>query len=112
MNILIWVGIIVAIFAGLYLFNRWNTKPVEWKPEDVAKLLQTWIDGNIDYAGWDYFEACEIVNPELEKIRLEAIEATWLKSPNIENCGGQNEHLNEKGISKFKELIEKCLALV
>jgi len=111
MNIVVWIIIGILILVGLYFFNKWNQKPVEWNPQEVADLLQTWIDEDIDYRGWDYFEACEIANSKLEIIRQEALSATYLKSPYIESCGESGERLNEQGKEKFKGLKAKCLEL-
>ena len=109
MSTLYWVGIGVLALIAFYFFNKWNMRPVEWEAEDVAKLLESWIKGDIDYKGWDYFEACEIANPTLETIRQKALEATYLNSPYIESCGQPEERLNEKGKKLFKELRAQCL---
>ena len=109
MSILFWVGIGVLVLAAFYVFNKWNMRPVEWEPEDVVKLLDSWLNDDIDYKGWDYFEACEIANPKLDAVRQRAIEATYLNSPYIESFGQPGEKLNEQGKELFKELKAQCL---
>lgn len=105
MNIVAWSFIGVLVLVGIYAFSRWNSRPVEWSPEEVASLLQTWIDGEVDDAGWDYFEACEISNPELENIRQQALDATYIDSPYID---ADRHRLNERGKELFKDLKAKC----
>lgn len=106
-----WLIGALSFILVLYVLYRWNQRPIKRTPTEVANLLQMWIDNEIDYPSWDYFESCKIENPALESIRLDAIEATWSKSPYIKNCGDSNEHLNPKGIEKFKLLKQKCLDL-
>ncbi len=73
------------------------------------KLLDSWINDDIDYKGWDYFEACEIANPKLEAVRQQALEATYKNSPYILSCGQPGEKLNDEGKELFKELKAQCL---
>tara|TARA_R110002050_G_scaffold231732_1_gene367577 strand:+ start:289 stop:618 length:330 start_codon:yes stop_codon:yes gene_type:complete len=109
MNIFFWIGIVILVVVGFYFFNRWNMRPVEWRPEEVVKLLDSWINDDIDYKSWDYFEACEIANPKLEAVRQQALEATYKNSPYILSCGQPGEKLNDEGKELFKELKAQCL---
>ncbi len=109
MSIVFGLGLGFLILIGFYFFKKWNMRPVEWEHEDVARLLDSWIKGKVDYKTWDYFEASKIANPKLEVIRLQAIEATYLDSPYIESCGQPGEVLNEKGKELFKELRAQCI---
>ena len=111
MNTVIWIILALIVAAGVYTFIKWNRRPVHWEPEEVAKLIDSWLNDNIDYAGWDYFESCEIRNQKLEEIRIQAIEATWVKSPYIVSCGKPDERLNAEGKQIFEQLKAKCLAL-
>ena len=95
--------------AGLYFFHNWNQKPVEWTHKEVAALLESWINDNVDDRGWDYFESCEIANPELEKIRQEALAAICFESPYIDPKHKPGIHLNGSGKTLFMELKSKCL---
>lgn len=84
-------------------------RPVHWEPEQVVELLDSWINDDVDYKMWDYFEACEISNPKLEAVRQRALQATYWKSPYIEACGEPGEHLNAQGKELFQELKIQCL---
>ena len=86
MSIIFLAGIGVLVLVCVYGFSKWNNGPVDWQPEEVMKLLDSWINDDVDYKSWGYFEACEIADPRLEAIRLRAIEATWLNSPYVQFC--------------------------
>ncbi|PAU89773.1 hypothetical protein CK507_02570 [Pseudomonas sp. WN033] len=109
MSVLFWSAIVGLVLIAFYAFRKWNMRPVEWEPEEVVALLDSWINDDIDYRGWDYFEACEIADPKLEAVRQRAIEATYLDSPYIQSCGQPGERLNEQGKELFKELKTQCL---
>ncbi|KZX61459.1 MULTISPECIES: hypothetical protein [unclassified Alcanivorax] len=96
-----WLLIGVLAVVGVYTFTRWNRRPVEWKSEEVADLLQTWLDGDVDDAGWDYFVSCEISDPQLEEIRQEAMGAVYIESPYMDASG---HRLNEAGKALFRDL--------
>ncbi|WP_444890897.1 hypothetical protein ACJJH9_05170 [Microbulbifer sp. DLAB2-AF] len=108
MSILYWLGLGGLAVIAFYLFKKWKVRLVEWKPEEVANLLESWIKDDVDYKRWDYFEACEIANPKLEVIRQRAIKAIHINSPYIEVCGRDEGKLNEKGKELFKELRKQC----
>jgi hypothetical protein len=109
MSMFFWAGIGGLDFVCVYGFNKWNNRHVDWAPEEVVKLLDSWINDDVDYKAWDYFEACKIADPRLEAIRLRAIEATWLNSPYVQLCGERGESLNEQGKELFKELKAQCM---
>lgn len=106
MSIIAWSIIGLLVFVGIYAISRWNSRPVDWKPEEVADLLQTWLNDDVDEAGWDYFEACEISDPRLEEIRQRALDAIYVESPYID---ATRRRLNERGRALFRELKEKCI---
>ena len=95
--------------AGLFFFYRWNQKPVAWTHEEVAALLESWISDNVDDRGWDYFEACEIINPELEEVRQQALEAIHFNSPYVDSNHSPGMRLNDSGKKLFRELKLKCI---
>ena len=106
--------IISILFIGIiiFLFYRWNNRPVYWKVEDVERLLQSVIDDNLDYEMWDYYEACEIKNPALEQIRQESFKVYAKNSPYLDMTAKTGEiKLNDKGIEKYQDLIKRCQIL-
>jgi hypothetical protein len=107
MSIIVWFFIVLVALVGIYAFIRWNNRPVEWKPGEVADLLQSWLDDDVDDASWDYFEACEISNPKLEEVRQRALDAIYVESPYMD--AGQHR-LNEVGRALFRELKAKCIS--
>jgi len=111
MSIFSWAVIVIFIVLSAYCFRKWNLRPVDWKPEEVSKLLLSWLNDDVDYAAWDYFEACEIANPKLEAIRQRALDAVFFDSPFIENHEAKGLCLNEKGKELFEELSEICLEI-
>ncbi|WP_045858646.1 hypothetical protein [Teredinibacter purpureus] len=111
MSIFIWLVLGFFLAVGIYLFKKWNLRPVNWEPEEVSKLLLSWLDDNIDDRAWDYFESCEIANPKLEAIRQRALDAVYFESPFIVSTRQNGLRLNEKGKELFQELREKCLEI-
>lgn len=107
MNQVLVIAIVFITAYGFYRFYKWNTRPVEWSSAEVSALLQSWIDGRIDEERWEYFEACEISNSQLEEIRKEALTATLFESPLVA-AEGNSLRLNEEGLKKFNELISRC----
>lgn len=93
--------------AGRF-FGKWNTRPVDWTPDEVISLLNSWIIKEVDYRSWDYFEACKISNPKLEAVRQRAIDAIYRNSPYLESPGSLGDNLNDKGIELFEELKKQC----
>ncbi len=104
-----WITIVIFVVVGLFFFYRWNQKPVAWTHDDVAALLESWISDNVDDIGWDYFEACHIIDPELEEIRQQALEVIHFSSPYIDHSYSPGIRLNEKGKKIFRELKAKCI---
>jgi hypothetical protein len=111
MNLIFFMAIFLCCCTFAYFFYKWNTRPVEWSPKEVAMLLQSWLDGNIEDDSWDYFESCKVSNTELAKIREEALERTLFESSSIEVESGSKRRLNQEGVKKFNELIALCISL-
>lgn len=108
MNYFLWGVGIVLVSMGLRYFSVWNSKPVKWEPNEVVALLESWLQNNVDDGVWDYFESCQIANPNLEKVRIKVLEATYWDTPYIDSFGTPDQKLNEKGITLFNQLIEEC----
>ncbi len=87
--------------------------PVHWEPQDIAKLLQTCIEGETDHKAWDYFECCEIIEPELESIRQRALEALYGSDRDvyIKNVV-TDDYLTSEGKKLFTKLAEECKVVV
>ena len=100
-----WLLVSVLTVVGVFAFTRWNRRPVEWRSEEVVGLLQNWLDGDVDDAGWDYFVSCEISDPRLEAVRQEAVGAIYLGSRYMDASG---HRLNEAGKALFRDLQARC----
>jgi hypothetical protein len=64
------VGVIgAALMAGL------TSRPARRTAADVATYLRDFIEGTGGEMDWDHFESVPIADPELERIRREALAA-------------------------------------
>ncbi len=110
MNVTIVIAAIVICCAVIFLY-KWNQRPVYWSVEDVEKLLQSWLDGALDYNSWDYFEACKIKNPKLEEIRQECLEIYMQGSKYLVTEEAISGKLNQAGVDKVTSLKELCSSI-
>lgn len=110
-EIVIWIiSIIIGllILVGVFALAH-NTDPVERTPEEIAGILESWINDEVDWKEWDYFESCDIKHPELNKIKNECMKIDMPNSPYISNP--EEKHLNPAGKKLVSELLAQCKSL-
>ncbi len=71
MPVEVWIGLAVAL-AILLAFMMPN-RSVDRTADEVAQIIRNFIDGKGDRWVWDDFETFPITDPELERIRQEAL---------------------------------------
>ena len=42
-----WVGIGGLVLVCVYGFRKWDGRPVDWAPEEVMKLLDSWVNDDV-----------------------------------------------------------------
>jgi len=93
------------------MLRKWSLKPVNRSPDEICQLLESWINNEVDWSDWDYFEACVIQNPELESIRQRCMDIDHFESEYLDHTDGKFSILNEKGHLVVKKLLEDCRLL-
>ncbi len=100
-------GLILLSFL-FYIFRKQNLKPVKRTPTEICNLLESWINNEIDWKEWDYFESCIIENTKLESIRLQCIEMDYRGSKYLDRSEDNMSVLSEEGLVLVKQLLEEC----
>lgn len=107
MSIFFFRAVSILVLLVFLLWYKFREKKLDWAPSKVSGLLQSWIDGDIDYKHWTEFEEKKMSDPMLEEIRLKTMEYVSLGSEYIESAY-PNEKLTEGGKEKFRDLKRKC----
>ncbi len=106
------IALVIIAIIILFAFYKWNTRPIIWEIGDVQNLLESVLNDTLDYKEWDYFEACKIKNPDLEKIRQESLKIydkdSNLLASDAEPCVVK---LSDLGTNIYKKLIDQCIEL-
>ena len=111
-------GYLMSIALALVLsitciaaFVYWNSRPRVCRPEEISKVLQLLLDGDLDDMAWDYFVSVKVRDPELEAIRCEAV-SMWTEGSRFMQPGEINPCcLNDLGRQKVRELLQQCKGL-
>jgi hypothetical protein len=106
MATLLWlVAIAVAGVAALVVINR---RSVKQTPADVAAVLRSLLDGNVDSARWDYFVSTSFADPSLESIRNRCVDA-WREGSQFLQPGAIGpQELSAAGVKLIGELLQEC----
>ncbi len=109
MTLTILALILLAIaLAGWWIYKN---RKAEWKPEEVAALLESILDGSLDSREWDYFVHVEIEDGKLNEIR-EAVADMWvLGSKYMERDSIDPCKINERGRERLVGLLEETQRL-
>lgn len=105
------ISILIFLCLLFYLFWNKNLKPVKFNPEEICELLESWINNDIDWKEWDYFQSCIIKNKKLESIRQRCIDIDHFESEYLDHSGENMSVLNEKGRIVVEKLLIECRAI-
>lgn len=73
MPVEVWIGLAVALAILLAFMMLTGRRSVDRTADEVAQIIRNFIDGKGDAWDWDDFESFSITDPELERIRQEAL---------------------------------------
>jgi len=104
-----WMIIAVVVLTGILLFKRWVDRQPDLTPEQVAEILDRFVDENDSDDNayeWDDYISIPSRIPELERIRREC-EAVRDKFPGAST----NQWCNADGMREIKRLAQEARRL-
>ena len=78
MPVEVWIGLAVTLAILLAFMMLPARRSVDRTADEVAQIIRNFIDGKGDAWDWDDFENFSLADPELERIRQEALLAIIL----------------------------------
>jgi hypothetical protein len=104
-----WMIIAILVLVGILLFKRWVDRQPDLTPEQVADVIDRFVDGNNseDFAyEWDDYIHIPSRNPALEQIRRECEEVADKFPPER-----KTEWCSTEGRVELKRLAQKAREL-
>ena len=98
-------GCIVTITAVAALVVYFVRHPVERTPLEVAVIIESFVDGTLDYRRWDDFVCLRIKDDELNAIRLRS----WNLSREFPSEDGS--YCNEQGWEVLRDYARKLRSI-
>jgi hypothetical protein len=99
----LWAVSIVMCVLILIVLRHINSRPVSRSKDEVLSIINSWLNDKLSSGEWDYFENCEIQNPELEAIRNHCVKLSL--DPEFTINPKASSALNLKGKAEASRII-------